>query len=164
MLREEIRLIADQADYKSLAAGAGSRHETGFLYIRGPDAVAEGKIDLVSRDAGGVVLLDIKTFQGDAETARLRAEDYAVQRDLYVAAAEAIGGEPVSRFAFQFSRAKVQVSAPVTAEGRAEAERRLDDLFSRIGRGTPTLTKHPEECRYCGYKKVGWCPGVASTE
>jgi hypothetical protein len=115
------------------------------------------------------VLLDVKTSQCDAEAARRHAEDYAIQRDLYVAVAEAIGGEPVSRFAFQFSRAATQVSEPVTQELREQGRARIRALAERMDAEAASpaarrMAVHPAECRYCGYRSAGWCEGVRAPE
>ena len=32
--------------------------------------------------------------------------------------------------------------------------------LAAMGNDAPELTKHPAECRFCGYRKVGWCEGV----
>ncbi len=164
-LSEEIALVRDHPAYAALAADPAARTELGFLYVADGEAY-EGKMDLASRDAGGPVLLDVKTYQGDAASARRHVEDYAIQRDLYVAAAEAIGGEPVSRFAFQFSRAGEQVSVPLTPALREAGRARLRVLTGRMEQDAPApgarpLTTHPHECRYCGYRSAGWCEGAA---
>jgi len=79
---------------------------------------------------------------------------------VYVSAAEAIGGLPVARFAFQFSRAGVQLSTPINDAERDVARREVAEQLSAIGRGEAPLTEHPAECRYCGFRQAGWCPGV----
>ena len=63
----------------------------------------------------------MKTPQCDEATAREKAVNYRPQQDVYVTAAEEIGGMQVGRFAFQFSRANVQVSDPVDPIARERA-------------------------------------------
>ena len=160
MLREEIRLVAEQAEYRAVAENPTSRRELPFVHLVGADRQVEGMIDLAAREADGLVLLDVKTTQGDAAAAAANAARYALQRDVYVTAAEAIGGMPVARFAFQFSRAETQVSTPIGSEERAAARRQVEEALAAIDAGGAELTAHPKECGFCGYKRVGWCPGV----
>jgi hypothetical protein len=159
-LKEEIALVAGHPDYRAVADLPGARRELAFLHVAGAAHFYQGAIDLAARGDAGYVLLDVKTTQCDAKEAERRAEHYAPQRHVYVRAAEAIGGQPVERFAFQFSRAGVQVSEDVTAEVRSEVEASLADRLARMGAGEPALTEHPWECRWCGYGRVAWCRGV----
>ena len=159
-LKEEIALVAGHADYRAVADLPGARRELPFLHVAGAGHFYQGAIDLAARGDAGYVLLDVKTAQGDAEQAKQKAAHYAPQRDVYVRAAEAIGGGTVERFAFQFSRAGVQVSEAVTDELRAEIAASLAERLERMGAAEPALTDHPWECRWCGYRKVGWCEGA----
>lgn len=159
-LLEEIRLVAEQPEYRALASNPTGRRELGFLHVMDAGAHIEGKFDLAAREDAGIVLLDVKTAQGDAAHAAEVARNYAIQRAVYVTAAEAIGGMPVSRFAFQFSRAGVQLSTPIGAAERETAWREVEEQLLAIGRGEAPLTEHPAECRYCGFRQAGWCPGV----
>lgn len=159
-LLEEIRLVADQPEYRALASNPTSRRELGFLNVVDAGAHLEGKFDLAALEDAGIVLLDVKTAQGDAAHAAEVARHYDIQRSVYVRAAEAIGGLPVSRFAFQFSRAGVQLSTPMDGPARESARREVEEQFAAIGRGEAPLTAFPKECRYCGFKAAGWCPGV----
>jgi hypothetical protein len=115
---------------------------------------------LAALEFDGYTLLDVKTNQGHAKTAARKAERYAPQRDVYVAATEGISARQVGRFAFQFSRAKVQVSQSLTQAVRAQIQHDLDRRLARIEQGNPELTENPWECRWCGFQKVGWCEGV----
>jgi ATP-dependent helicase/nuclease subunit A len=160
VLREEIRAVADHPEYRAVADLPTARHELRFLHMAGAAACFEGGIDLAALEDEELVLLDVKTTGADPPEARRTAAQFAPQRDVYVAAAEALSGFPVRRFAFQFSRARTQVSEPVTDAAR----RRLPDALRQAARemegGLPRLTEHPAECRFCGYRMVGWCPGV----
>ncbi len=164
-LREEIGLVAGHPDYRALDDLPTRRRELAFVHIAGRDAagrdgIVEGRIDLAARAADGVVLLDVKTHQGTGDALGAVAAGYATQRDAYVTAVEAIGGQPVARFAFQFSRAATQLAEEITAEGRALAGARVAALLESVGGPAPALARDPAQCRWCGYRRVGWCQGV----
>ncbi len=160
MLREEIRLIAEQPAYRAVADHPTNRRELPFVHLVEADRHIQGKLDLAAREGGGLVLLDVKTARGDAAHAAEVARHYDIQRSAYVTAAESIGGMPVTRFAFQFSRAETQISTPIGAAEREQARREVERELAQIdGDGAP-LTAHPAECGYCGFKQAGWCPGV----
>ncbi len=159
-LREEVESVAQHRDYRAIADLANAQRELGFLHVAGPEHFYQGKIDMAAVEFDGYALLDVKTNQGHAKTAARKAEQYAPQRDVYVASAEGISNRQVGRFAFQFSRAKVQVSLSVTQGMRAEIEHALARRLERVGRDDPGLTEHSWECKWCGYQKVGWCEGV----
>ena len=104
----------------------------------------------------------MKTTQCDADAVPVHAGHYGPQRDAYVTAAEAIAGRPVTRFAFQFSHARVQVADELDAGERADAARRVHARVREIEGGEAPLTTFPEECDFCGYRRVSLCPGVLS--
>ena len=160
-LREEIAAVAVHPDYRAVADRPTARRELAFLHVDGPDAIWAGSVDLAAGDGDGVVLLDVKTSRGSPEDARHRVVHYLPQRDVYVVAAEAIGGLEVRQFAYQFSRAGIQVSERIDAQARARAGTRLAEGLGRMAGDGPRLTDFPAECRFCGYRRVGWCPGVA---
>ena len=159
-LREEIKSVADHPDYRTVADLSSARRELGFLHIADRDTFYQGHIDLAAWENGKFVLLDVKTSRANAAVARKRAEQYGPQRDVYVAATEGISGAPVGRFAFQFSRARVQVSDEILDDARDRLTESLRRAVSEMARGERPLTDHPAECRFCGYRKVGWCSGV----
>jgi ATP-dependent helicase/nuclease subunit A len=159
-LRQEIRSVADHPDYRAIADHPTARRELGFVHVTGPDAFYEGGIDLAAAERDGLALLDVKTSHCTPEDANAKAAQFAPQRDVYVAAAEAITGRQVARFAFQFSRSRVHVSQAVTERERREIAARLTAALDAMGQGTPKLTDNPAECRFCGFKRVGWCEGV----
>jgi ATP-dependent helicase/nuclease subunit A len=160
-LREEVESVARNPEYRAIADLPSARRELGFIHLLEGGGITEGKIDLAALRDDGLVLLDVKTSQLTAERARQRAEDYAPQRDVYVAAAEAISGEPAATFGFQFSRAEVQVAEAITPALRQEIGSGLARTVKAIEAGDCSLTQHPWECRFCGYKEVGWCEGRA---
>jgi hypothetical protein len=153
--------VIDDPAYRMLADTPGAERELAFLHLLSPDACVEGRIDLAAPEGGGMVLLDVKTTQCGADQAPGVAAGYSLQRDTYVRAVEALMGEPVTRFAFQFSAARTQVSEDVTDAMRAAGAERLDALLAAMRRGEAPLTRYPTECRFCGYRRVGWCAGVS---
>jgi hypothetical protein len=70
------------------------------------------------------------------------------------------GLAPVTRFGFHFASNGVQVGRPVTDEIRSAAAEEVRQALVAMGNERPALTKHPAECRFCGYRKVKWCEGV----
>jgi len=159
-LREEIALVAGHPDYQAVAGAPGARHELAFLQVLGADLHLEGKADLAAREGAGLVLLDVKTAQARGARVEEIARHYGIQRAAYVEAVEAIGGLPVERFAFQFSRAARQVSTPIGPAERAAGRQAVEEELAGIAAGSAELTAHPAECRYCGYRAAGWCPGA----
>ena len=160
-IRAEVAAVETHAEYRALADAPGARRELGFIALVGGGDRIEGKMDLAAPLADGIVLLDVKTGRVTRGDAAAHAAHYAPQRDAYVTAAEAISGLPVSRFAFQFSQAGMQYSEMITDERRREARRRQGEVLRSIGDGSRGLTAHPDECRFCGFRTTGWCPGAA---
>jgi CRISPR/Cas system-associated exonuclease Cas4 (RecB family) len=160
-LKEEVELVAKHPAYRAIADLPTARRELGFVHLRPGGSLTQGAVDLAALRLDGLALVDVKTSQMPAADARRRAGDYAPQRDVYVAAAEGISGLSVAEFALQFSRAGVQVPEPVTPATRQAIETGLAGALGAIEAGERSLTGHPRECQWCGYKKAGWCPGVA---
>jgi ATP-dependent helicase/nuclease subunit A len=158
-LRAEVLSVAGNPEYRALADQPTARRELAFLAILGADQVVEGKVDLVALEAGRLGVLDVKTG-GDSESARARARHYDLQRDTYVTALERIGGTPVGRFAFQFSAAGLQISEEITDEVRRAAAAELPRIMEEMAVGQPSLARDPADCRWCGYRRVGWCAGA----
>ena len=161
-LREEIELVSDNPEYRAIDDLPGSRRELAFLRLDGETGFFQGAIDLAAPEEDHVVLLDVKTSRCDAGGAAAKARQYAPQRDVYVTAAQALAGMPVGRFAFQFSRAGMQVSEDLGDEDRRAMAERIRAWLERVEAGAPALTEHPHECRFCGYRREGWCPGAAT--
>ncbi len=159
-LRTEIASVWDHPDYRSVADRPTARRELPFLHLVGPDGATEGQVDLAAITEEGYVLVDVKTGRVSAEAVEAKARQYLPQRDVYVGATEAIAGAPVASFAFHFSQADAHFAEPVTAEERAAGRARLDQALATLGAGEPPLTSFPAECRFCGYRVAGWCPGV----
>lgn len=82
---------------------------------------------------------------------------------MYVGALEAVGGVPVTRFAFHFATEGMQVGGAVTAEMRVAGADEVRRALAAMGSDAPGLTRFPAECRFCGYRKEKWCPGVSAT-
>ncbi len=161
-LREEVARVQDTAPYRDLVSRPGRRHELPFLHITEEGWFVEGAMDLAAPEGVGIVLLDVKTTNCRPEAMEAHAEEYAVQRAAYVRATEAIAGQPVTRFVFHFSRAGGAVEVPITAASRDAGIRRIGRLVQLTGTGGATLTSHPGDCRYCGYRTAGWCEGVTA--
>jgi ATP-dependent helicase/nuclease subunit A len=158
-LRREILSASGHPAYRALDDRPGARRELGFVRFVDTERRIEGKADLVAPGEDGLGVLDVKTG-GDAASARRKADGYALQRRTYVSALSDIGGLPVNRFTFLFSGAGIEVSAPVTEAERATAAAEIARLLDRMGREAPALTQYPWECRFCGFQRVRWCPGV----
>ena len=165
-LREEVERVAGHPQYRAIADLPTARRELEFTHLL-PDegggasgAFTSGAMDLAALRLDGLVLLDVKTSQMSAADAKKRAADYAPQRDVYVAAAEAISGLPVAEYALQFSRAATQVAEALTPEKRAAIATEMKSALGAIESGDRPLTAHAGECRWCGYRKAGWCPGI----
>lgn len=163
-LRHELEAVLADPGYREVAGLPGARHELGFVHLDGGGRGWQGALDLAAATAAGQVLLDIKTGGkgGDVDWARM-ARQYEAQRDVYAAAASAIAGQPVAEFRFHFSQAGHQVRHSFSAEELAGLAPRLRAMAERMESGEPQLTQHPEECRFCGFKAVGWCPGVGGS-
>jgi ATP-dependent helicase/nuclease subunit A len=159
-LRSEVLAVSNSPEYRAIADLPTARRELPFLAILGPDQVAEGKVDLAALEGGRLAVLDVKTGGGDVETALKKAGQYELQRDTYVTALERISGLPVGRFAFQFSAVGTQISEEIGDELRRRAAAELPRLMDEMAEGRPSLAKNPADCRWCGYKRVGWCEGV----
>jgi ATP-dependent helicase/nuclease subunit A len=159
-LREEIQRVARHPDYRAVDDLPGKRRELAFIHLGEAGEHTVGSFDLAAMEDHGLVLLDVKTSQGSEAQVRRKVQQYRPQRDVYVTAAEAIGGQEVGRFAWQFSRAGLHHSDPVTAAARRQATTELAHALRGIRGGAPELTAHPHECAFCGYRRDGWCPGV----
>jgi hypothetical protein len=158
-LREEIELVRNHPGYRAVAENPTARHELPFVRLLDEETWIEGKIDLAARGQDGAILLDLKTWQGDAEGARANAEHYVIQRDVYAGSVEALG-ESVGKFVFHYSRAREQVAWTWDDARREEGRERVAALLERLGKEPPRLTDHSHECNWCGFKNAGWCPGV----
>ena len=163
-LSAEIEKVLALPEYRSLVDNPQSRRELKFIHIDAPGRFAEGAIDVCAPGDDGYTILDVKTSQCDAETATRKAKGYNEQRNAYVRAVEAISGQRVARFVLQFTAAAVQVGGAISADVREEGAVQLRRAIERISAGTREMTKHPHECRYCGYREVGWCEGVPQAQ
>ncbi len=161
-LNDEVTRVLDHPEYAQMVARRGARRELPFLHVRPDGTALQGFIDLAvpAGDGNGLELLDVKTTQCNAAAARVKAQQYEPQRDVYAVAAEAISGVPVTRFAFQFSRAGEQIAADLDERTRTEADARIDQWIDSIESGANSLTSFAAECGYCGYRRFGLCPGV----
>ena len=158
-LKDEIARVATNPQYRAIADKPSARNELAFLYIAGEGEFYEGSIDLAAVENGNLTLLDVKTPQCGEEVARRKATAYRPQQDVYVTSAAGIGGMEVGRFAFQFSRANLQVSETIDAEKTTSAKQSLTTTARLIENEERSKTTNENECRFCGYAEVGWCCG-----
>ena len=159
-ISDELRAVLEQEEYRDVFAAAGARRELGFLHIVAPGAHIEGKIDLVAPSPDGYRIVDVKTGKCDPDVAPKKAEQYGIQEAVYVRALEEISGAPVDHFGFQFSAIPREVGETISNDVRARLSHRLDAALAELALDPPTLAKSAHECRYCGYRTAGWCPGV----
>ncbi len=160
VLREETRSVSMHPEYRVIADATGARRELRFLHIASSEHSYQGRLDLAAPEVNGYALLDVKTSQCDADVVQRKVEQFQSQRDVYVAAAEGIAGRRAARFAFQFSRAGLQISEAITEEMSARIASSLQQTINKMTEGRPALTAHPRECDWCGYNRVGWCEGA----
>jgi hypothetical protein len=159
-LRDEIERVLQHPDYRELFDRPEARRELGFAYVHADGVSALGSIDLAAPGPDGLRMLDVKTTQCDAGAVDAKAKQYAPQRDVYVTAAAAIAGQPVDWFAFQFSRAAAHVRQTLDEPARRLAAQAFEAAARNVGSVRADLTEHPEECWFCGYRRVRLCPGA----
>jgi ATP-dependent helicase/nuclease subunit A len=160
-LAREIDAVRTHPGYRALDDAPGRRRELEFVHLASADDFLQGKIDLAAPSDGGIAALDVKTGGGDAEALNRKADGYALQRSVYVGALEAVSGRPVTSFAFHFAVGGVQVGGAVADEIRREGAEEIRLALAAMDNEAPALTKYPAECRFCGYRRVRWCAGVA---
>ena len=159
-IRAELRAVLQQPEYRAIFDAPGSRRELGFLHIVDADTYIEGKIDLVAPGDDGYRVVDVKTSQGDAAAATHKAEQYAIQKSVYVNAIDAITGGRVADFGFQFSAIAIQIGGPIAPDARVVLDERLAAALKQLDLEPQPLARSANDCRFCGYRAVGWCPGV----
>jgi ATP-dependent helicase/nuclease subunit A len=159
-LRTEVESVLAHPEFRPILDRPGAERELAFLHLRAPGTYLDGRIDLVAPGSDGYDVIDLKTGEITSEATAARAAQYDTQRAVYVDAIEAITGRAVSSFRFHFSQPAVQVGGPIDAESHVELDERLDRTVASLAADPPPLTTNPWECRYCGFKAVGWCPGI----
>ena len=159
-IAHELRAALEQPEYRAVLDAPGAERELGFLHIMNADSYIEGQIDLVAPGASGYRVVDVKTSQCDPDAVAFKAEQYAIQKAVYVAALEGIGGVRVAEFGFQFTAIATQIGGAITDDARAALAARLRATLKELDANVPSLAKSANDCRYCGYRAVGWCPGV----
>lgn len=159
----EVALVEQHAGYRGLRNHPTARRELRFVELLGPGRFLEGVVELAGLLDDGYALLGVKTgLAVVAQTAVDRAAEYQVEADAHIGAIETIGGLPVTRFAFHFSRTAEQQVSLLDPAARLAARERIRALLSRLASGERTLATDPRECLRCGYRMAGWCPGVVS--
>ncbi|MFW6039968.1 MAG: hypothetical protein ACOC9N_02710, partial [Gemmatimonadota bacterium] len=62
----------------------------------------------------------------------------------------------------QFSRAGAQVAEELDDAARERAREYIQTVVRDLrAEGEPPLTENPKECEFCGFRRVGLCPGAA---
>ncbi|HEY9504516.1 MAG TPA: ATP-dependent DNA helicase [Gemmatimonadales bacterium] len=163
-LAREVSAVRIDPAYRALDDAPGRRRELEFYHLVSADDFLQGKIDLAAPVDGGVAALDVKTGGGDHDALQRKADGYALQRSVYVGALEAVSGLSVKSFAFHFSSAGEQIGGSVTDELRSAGALEVSQALEAMGGDAPALTRYPTECRWCGYRKEKWCPGVKRSE
>ena len=163
-LAREVSAVRIDPAYRALDDAPGRRRELEFYHLVSADDFLQGKIDLAAPVDGGVAALDVKTGGGDHDALQRKADGYALQRSVYVGALEAVSGLSVKSFAFHFSSAGEQIGGSVTDELRSAGALEVSQALEAMGDDAPALTRYPTECRWCGYRKEKWCPGVKRSE
>lgn len=158
----EVAMVEQHAGYRVMRELPSARRELRFVELLGPDRALEGVIDLAAMADDGYALLDVKTGQGRGASAAERAASYRAQADVYAGAVETIAGRPAAHFAFHFSRTGEQHVQALNPAARLAARERVRALMARIASGERSLTDDPAECEKCGYRLVGWCPGIVA--
>jgi hypothetical protein len=163
-LSAEVGRVLEHDAWRVRLARPHVRRELGFLYLHGEDFVAQGSIDLATPDAAGtgLELIDVKTSQCDAAAAERKATEYSPQRDVYATAASSIAGLPVTRFGFLFSKPGVNVEAPIDAAEASDIRARFAARAAGAAGADHPLTTDPAECRWCGFQRMGLCPGIVA--
>jgi len=159
-LAREVSAVRGNPAYRALDDAPGRRRELEFYQLVSADDFLQGRIDLAAPADGGIAALDVKTGGGDRDALQRKADGYALQRSVYVGALEAVSGLLVKSFAFHFASDGVQVGGPVSDELRRSGAEEVSQALEAMGGEAPALTKYPAECRWCGYRKEKWCPGV----
>ncbi|MFL5519202.1 MAG: PD-(D/E)XK nuclease family protein, partial [Gemmatimonadales bacterium] len=162
-LAREVAAVRTNPAYRALDDAPGRLRELEFYHLISADDFLQGKIDLAAAADGGIAALDVKTGGGDRDALQRKADGYALQRSVYVGALEAVSGLPVRSFAFHFASNGVQIGEPVSDELRRAGAVEVTQALEAMGGDAPALTKYPAECRWCGYRKEKWCPGVRET-
>lgn len=160
-LGEEIERVLSHPDYREIFEAHDAKRELGFARIARDGSAAVGRIDLAAPGQNGLRLLDVKTTQCDDDAIPDKVRQYTPQRDVYVTAAADIAGRPVNWFAFQFSAAGAHARQLYDDDARQRSRTAVHTMTAAIGAGDRSLTEHPEECWFCGYRRVGLCPGAA---
>jgi len=88
----------------------------------GEGGVAEGRIDLLFQEDGGIVIVDFKTDNVTASDVDARTEEYRAQALTYAWAARAATALPVREVVFLYARPGIERSIAVEADFTAEAE------------------------------------------
>ena len=158
----EIENTLARPEYRQMRDTPGAMRELAFTFIDG-DGCFEGTLDLVAPSSEGYSVLDVKTGRHPASSgsdAGLDAERYELQRALYSRAVAAITGASVSKFIFDFTASGTQSESEPDAASAARDEVLIAAQLTRLKQGKRERTDDSNQCRFCGYRSAGWCPGA----
>ena len=159
---EAMRLVRNfqQSDLGQRAKAHAVREQS--LLFAVDDHLLQGQIDLWFDDGAERVLIDYKTDQVTAEEAEGRAQDYALQIQLYAQALKQASGKRPDRGVLYFLRPNATVDVDVSSGALDEARQRVRDFFAAQSQQSFPLQvgKHCFRCAHYG----NLCPARVSPE
>jgi ATP-dependent helicase/nuclease subunit A len=166
LLRTGVEQIATNAVYRAIDDLPGSRRELKFVSVTETGAVVQGAFDLVARQEGdgGYALLDVKMGGSGGRSLEERAKGYARQVQTYVSTTESLTDGQVERFVFAFgTEAGTEIREIAVDDAiRLAMANDLKVAVALLPAAGENLAADGRNCRFCGYRKVGWCEGVES--
>lgn len=127
---EAMQLVKNfQESEFSRRAGTNAVREQGLLFAV-EDYLIQGQIDLWFDDGAERVLIDYKTDKVTADEAKGRAQDYALQIQLYAQALEQSSGRRPDRGVIYFLRPNVAIDVELNAEALNKARQTVRNFFA----------------------------------
>lgn len=162
LLRRGVEQIATNPVYRAIDDQPGSRRELEFVSITEGGSVVQGAFDLVARKEHGAdyELLDVKMGGSGGRSIDERQKSYLRQVQTYVSTTESITGGEVERFVFAFGTdAGTDVREISVGETRRTMLAELKAALAELPKAGQSLANDSKSCRFCGYRRVGWCEG-----
>jgi ATP-dependent exoDNAse (exonuclease V) beta subunit len=116
-LEEEIRRVLKGEEWRWYVEGEHYR-ELAFVHLAGDRSWRVGKFDLYRPDEPEARIVDFKTHQIGPEEVEEKAQDYAVQSEVYTAAAEVRGP---ARMELHFTHPNVVIELPPEPDADTES-------------------------------------------
>jgi ATP-dependent helicase/nuclease subunit A len=168
LLSRGVEQIATEPTYRSIVNIPNSRRELEFTTISPDGAVTQGAFDLVAQERanGEFVILDVKMGGSGTRSIDERMHGYHLQVETYVTATESITGSEVSRFVFEFGTdTGTEVKEILIDDSKRKAMGAdLRAAIAQLPSGNQTLAGDAKTCWSCGYRRVGWCAGLAQPD